>query len=379
MILTSIINRPPDAYLWDSGTVNLYLFIFLFTCICSLFVGSHKYASNGGKLFRINGINSFPFWLVFGMLLFFLFFRDVGADLPVYRDIFEEAGRAKSFYVDQEPGYILLNQIGNALGFSSFIFIGLMGFITLFLEFQAVKENASKINVGLAILAIVALYYLQSYNLIRMYLVSAILLYFSKFLFKNELKKYAFVILLCIFIHYSAILVYIPLIFLFFYKRNRRMLIIISTVFFVGAFYFTNFLQSIPIFERYQNYLSAGLATNNIGFMQFFINVPGVLLWILLRKHKVVSDYMDVLIAFSICSLLMGLLSYKILMIGRSLVYYNVVFVICIPFAIKQLKKFSAKISFYSGIGYSLYLFYRFYDYVQSYLLLDGIMPYKFK
>lgn len=369
-------SKLEDSYrgvlVWDENTIYLYIGIVFSCCIFA----SISQMMNKNRDIKIK--SNFFFLLSFLVVCFFLVFRDVGADLPMYKNIYNNSDLGGDYFNGQEPGFLLLNRVLKYLNLSDSFVIGLFGFITVLLYYKSIQFFSRSINVGLAVFAFGCLYYLQSFSLIRIYLVSGIVLYASKYLVQFELKKYLIIILLTIFIHYSAVLILIPLALYWVYLKTKIYFYLSLCLIFVLGFAAINFLSSIPVFARYESYISGGVMKGGIGLMQIVINIPLFFLYYY-GRHKIGNTtIMQILFVYSFSALLIGLLSYKVMMIGRSLIYYNFLFVICIPYVVRQLKIKKARyISMINVILY-IYFFFRLYQYLGEYLYFDKIMPYKF-
>lgn len=364
---------------WDYNTIYLYFIIVIVAYIFANISYRKRLVSIDNEYkYRINVINKFAFTLVFLFLAFFSIFRDVGTDLPTYRNIFNNANLGSAYFNSQEPGYMIINIIFNKLGFSDFGFITLISFLTLFLVFKTIYDNAYHINIGLSILAFVSLYYLQSFSLIRIYLVAAFILYSSKYLFNRQYRKYLFCILISVLFHYSAILMLLPFFLFYVYERKRSLFIpILMASCFVG-FIAVGMLSRISVFTRYASYLSEGPLRSGFGYIQFAYSIPNLCLWLYARKKGFSGPYMNVLLVYSLAALLIGTLSYKVMMLGRSLVYYNILYVICIPYILYKIKTDNYKTGLFFNSLYVIYLFFRLVIYMDEYLISDGLMPYKF-
>lgn len=357
--------------IFEEDTIYLYLFI-IFSTVFLAAIGyryRHKFKSN---------IFSNPFFISsFLIFALFLVLRDVGTDLPMYRLLYNNCDLDSSFFNNQELGFVTINKILKWFDLSDNFVIGIFGFVTVLLYYLSIQQNAKEINIPMSIFAYGCMYYFQSYNLIRMYLASAILIFASKYLIKGETKKYSLIVFATIFIHYSAILVYIPLVFYIIYKKKYSYFIATYILAFLIGTVLLNYLSSIPLFARYDQYISGGMMKSGIGFFQFVINIPLFLLY-LYCKRRFNGVMLDVFLIYTLSALLIGIFSYKVMMIGRSLVYYNIVFMLCIQYFIKQLKKLKDKNYIIICSAFYAYFYWRFYQYLSEYLYFDQIMPYKF-
>lgn len=365
-------------YVWDDNTIYLYFALVLFTyIISSIKIINSRYCQIKGHYYLNHKRSYIGVTISFLLLWIFAIIRDVGYDLPMYRNIYNNAFTDEITSQDLEPGYICLNQAINILGFSEFWGIGIISFLSYFLVYKAIYDNRTKISVGLSVLAFTGLYYFQSYNLVRIYLTAAFLLYTSKYLFNFKYKKYAICIIIATAFHYSASAMLIPLGLFYIYKNKKSWFYPLLIISFFVLFFMTSILSNLPTFSRYEKYLSAGIQDNAIGMMHFVINVPILLLYFYVRQKNYKSSYIDVLWVYGLMSLIFGILGYRIVMLGRILIYFNIIFIISIPYTINCLKKHN-DIFYYLIYGcYAVYIFLRFYIYLSTYLVLDAIMPYK--
>lgn len=358
--------------IWDDNTIHLYFFIII-SCYVLGWISQKKI--KGFKLYSYSKSLVFISFLIFSV---FLFFRDIGTDLPMYKTIYNNINLGSGFFNSQEPGFMLLNKILSIFYLKDYVAIGILGILTIFLYYKTISENSNKICVGIAILAYGCLFYFQSYSLVRMYLASGILIYASKYLLLRRFKVYIIIVILTILIHYSAILAFIPLVFYLLYLNNKRDFIISYIIFFVISYFGANYLSSINIFARYDEYLSGGAMKGGIGLFQIAINIPMIFLYLYSKPIIGETTILKIFFVYTLSAILIGILSYKILMLGRSLVYYNIIYILCIPYVLKQLKNIKSINYKLWYILFFIYLIWRFYQYLSEYLLLDGLMPFKF-
>lgn len=369
-----------SAYKWDDTTVWLYLGIIALTAMLSFISQTQMvvgYRDRRNVFFRRSQLSLSLVFVAFVIFWLFMAFRDVGVDLNMYRKIYEKPNDFLYVRTGFEPGYMLLNKILHSIFPDVLVGMCIISLLSLYFQYRAIIDNSDSINVGLAVLAIGCMFYLQSYNLVRIYLASNILLWASKYIFEGRYRKYMLINFLTVFIHFSSLLMFLPLLLYVSWRRSRALFWFILAVFVLVAYSSLSILSMIPIFERYVAYLEKGAMRNSIGLMQFAINIPPLLLWLYAKGKLPRSGYMDMLWTYTVAAVLIGVMSYKVEMLGRSLVYFNVVFVLCIPYVIRQLGKRDGVAGMVMGWGYAAYLFVRLYLYFTEYMYLDGIMPYK--
>lgn len=368
------------AYKWDDDTIWLYIAIIVITSFLSFFAQSKFitcYRDPRNREVRKSQLSLALIFASFVILWLFMAFRDVGVDLNMYRRIYEKPDDYLYVRTGFEPGYMFLNKMLHYIFPDALVGICIISLLSVYFQYRAVIDNSGKISVGLAVLAIGCMFYLQSYNLVRIYLAANILLWASKYIFAGKYGKYAIINGLTVLIHFSSLLVFIPFLLFLCWRKNKFWFwVVFALLLFIG-YSSLSILSMIPIFSRYVGYLEKGMMRNEIGMMQYAINLPLILLWLYARRVLPASKYLDMLLTYTLAALFIGVMSYKVEMLGRSLVYFNVVYVLCVPYVVWQLRKRREVAAIAIGWTYAAYLFVRLYLYFTEYMYLDGIMPYK--
>lgn len=368
------------AYKWDITTIWFYMTVIGVVYLLAALSQSKIVLARKGERY-VPGARSrlgvTMLVLSFIVMWVILAFRDVGTDLEMYRRIFERPFDFLYVETQFEPGYMLLNKALNMILPDAYWGIAVISAMSLFFQYKAIEDNFDRINVGLAVLALGCMYYLQSFNLIRICLASNILMWGSRFIFRGEYKKYLILNFLTIFIHFSSTIVFYPFLLYYLWGKRKWMFWIVTLISVIVAYKSLAILSMIPVFGRYMYYLENGAMKNSIGLMQYAINLPLFLLYFYSYKRIGKTRYVEMLFAYTVAALVIGIMSYKVLMLGRSLVYFNVVYVLCVPYVIFQLRRQSRRVGRLLYIGYAVYLFARLYIYLTEYLYLDGIMPYR--
>lgn len=375
----SIASYYVDELQWDIKTLYLYYFIVIITWVFGVFsqytkplIVTHNYTINKSN------IKSDYYYLIFIVLLLFSGLRCVGTDYSTYKEIFDLSVTSHSEDFLIEPGWVFLNKILKIFGLNFETVIFIFSFVTIYCVFSSIRRYAGEIYVSLALLSYATLYYLPGFNMIRMYMAASFTLCSYRYLLSGHTKKFFVFLALICFIHYSALLFFIPAIGVVLYKKHKKLFWV---SFFIGWFLaFKIVLPAFPelnLIARYESYMAEDATENSVGFLQWIINIPIIFLCIYAYKKIPDSPYLPFLIVLTVCHLFIGILDYKIVMIGRSLVYYNALFIIIIPLIIKQLSEMRLRWSKFIQWTYVVYLFGRFYLYLTGYLFKDGIMPYK--
>ena len=365
---------------WDISTLYFYFSLVIFTSVIG-YLAQHSKSlltyQNPRLGFRKHQLNHELFFAMFLVLLLISGFRRIGADYLNYKDIFIASTTENAIYFSIEPGFLLVNKILSAIGLNFEVAIFIFSFTTIILVFAAIRDYANKINVSLALMAYVSLYYLPSFNMVRMYLAASIILYSYKFFLRGQMKKYLIVLSLTLFIHFSVFLFFFPIIGIWMFNKNKYWFWGVYVIGFILAFKAISMFSELTLIDRYTHYAEAGETEDSLGILHWIINIPIFVLYLYARKKIPNSPYLSSLLVLTFCEFLIGLLSYKIIILGRSLVYYNVLFIVIIPIVIQQLKQRHTRWCSIVAQTYYIYLFCRFYLYLKEYLYLDGIMPYK--
>lgn len=369
-----------DEIGWDNQTILLYLFFIISSALLARFAQNGKILVmklKSGTLRPKFELNYLYLFLSFGVICFFSAFRDVGTDSDTYREIFVAANSNDIDDYALEPGFVLLNKFFRLFFSNEYFGIFLFSFLSFWLVYKTVAYFSNCIQLDTAVLALGCMFYLQSYNLLRIYLAAFFLLYCIRFLINGLYFRYLFFLCLTCLIHYSAIIMIIPGILYMVYVRYRILFYIAIAIFIYTSFLAINYLYSMTLFERYNHYLNAGARETGFGIMQWIYHLPLISLYFYLRKRHYSSVLQDIYWVYVLISFVLGILSYKIAMLGRVGVYFNVIYIIMIPHFLFLLKRNRDRYYFLIKITVICYFFFRLFVYLQDYLYTDGIMPYK--
>lgn len=380
---------------YDNKTVVLYFAIIfsasILACISERFINSKKQANSF--------FGQFVYCLSFFIVAFYACFRGVGRDMTGYALIF--TGENISAYNFQiEPGFYLIVLIIRIFTSNPDVFNGLISLFTLIFVYCGIYKWKNKLPIGLAITVFSFCYYLQSYNLMRMYFAMSIVLYFS-YLLKENKNKYIIVMLIASSIHFSIIFcLFAVLIGIYFEKKQKigyktKLVLVFSIVGLVGVLLtvFANLIM-ILISRYYSRYSFYTISKNSIGLGIIWDFIPFALALAFAKYSERPTYYRNVVLGYVSMEFLTSLLSYSIEIVGRAKLTLNVPVVILLPFLFQCFKKqknngHSVKILlignrcfyisyFYIKALFILYLFIYLLIYMNGYLVADGIEKYKF-
>lgn len=213
-------------------------------------------------------------------------------------------------------------------------------FITMILFFKSFKQ--SKIFLMSVILFFAQGIYFDTFNGIRQYIVAAAFLCCIKYIREGNIKKYMIVMLLCIFIHTSAIIT-LPLYFL----RKIKINYLIYSILLITILLFREQLYQIFIFicslnsKYYNNFIVKNTINSYISTSTSqFVTSMFALMPMICVHNKMVRDeegrfFFNMVLfnlALCVCSVFLPLME-------RVMYYSKVSFLLSIPYACSLIKK----------------------------------------
>ena len=254
----------------------------------------------------------------------------------------------------------------------------IFAFITYFLIFKTIYRYSLSINIQATLYLLVCIgFYLQSFDLLRISLATSIELYFFHYVIERQYYKYFIVLLCCLTVHYSTLLMFIPLISLILYRKNPLFFLVVIGVMIVVATFVISHLEFFIFFARYEHYTMEDIDKIGIGPAQFVYNLPILALAFYVYKKKYGShDVLQILFVYCVICFIYGLVGYFV-PVGRTTIHFLMIYVLLIPYCLAQLKVNNDK---YYRIIYLICIVYgvvRYHYYLVGYLFSDGIMPYR--
>lgn len=364
--------------LWDDNTFILYCSIIFTVTLLAVFsqISKSQVLVIADRTFRLkHKINYFFYLLLFLILAFFSAFRNVGTDLYTYREIFALADNSAVYSFGNEPGFILMNQILRFFSVNENLPIVFFSFLSLYFVYKTLEFFFDDIDISISVFCFVSIFYFQSYSLVRIYLVSYFLCYTIKLLLQGKIWLYVAIVLFCTMFHYSSVLMIFPVIFYWIYKTYRKLFVLSVLCFCIGCLFSVRYLSYLNIFERYEGYVTTSVE-GGVGMGQFIFHLP-LFFFILYLWKRYTSVYLDLLLVYSIFSLIYGCLGYWIPMIGRTSVYFMPIYILFVPAILALMKKKRDKNYHLCRAVVICYALLKAYLYFSEYLFLDGIMPYE--
>lgn len=243
-----------------------------------------------------------------------------------------------------EPGYVLINKLVIIMGGSFQWVLFIASLITIIFIRQAVLYYQDKLDVGLAMLIFMLLYYQPSLNIVRQMMAVAITLYSYRYIYEKRPFKFIFFVVLASLFHISALIVlsFYTLFYIFTNKKYRWVELLIYILAFYLVFNFQSLqplLSSVGIPIRYMEYLrKVSNFTISVGLLLRI--VPYIIslgmLWKYVKKSRIVIFNVKLFILGSIIRLIVYMTQFDA---DRIALYFLIPQVIFIPMLSKNYKR----------------------------------------
>ena len=359
---------------WDLFTLIVYIIIIFSTYFISFFVINTRNVIHTTRSSLI--INKFPLFLIFFIFFIFSALRAIGTDYPVYIDIFNSSNnKLEALGFGIEPGFLAINILVRSFTSSSEVFISIISLITTYLVIISLLKFRENIHFPLSILIYSTFYYFQSFSLVRIYLSSAIILFSFQYLLNKSYLKYFLFFLLSFSIHYSTILLSIPIFGLFLYRNKPFLFYLFIFILLLVSYKFSNYLIYFNLTNRYSDYLDSIDKSGTFGYFQLFIHAPILIILKIVRKKNYLDKwFLDFITVFTWSSFFFGVIGYWIPKISRVNYLITYPFIIFLPIAINSLIK--SKHFNFIYIFLIAYVAIRIFVYFTGLAYSDGITEY---
>lgn len=365
-----------NSRVWDSSTLWFYLFLIVLTMLVSIYYQKRLYSSLRKSKHEPTKV-SVLFILI--LLAGVMGLRDisVGTDNWQYQEIFDSSTLNDTLDGGVEPGFILINMILRLFVGNSKVAVFLFSVFIVIIIGKTILSYRRNIDVAVALTCYVSLFYLQSFNLMRIYLASSILLSCFHLFKDGKYFKYCVCVALCSMIHYSSIVMLLPMTFMIVYERNKKVALFGSLIMIVTTGVLSTIFADYIQIARYAAYLEgAQEKQSGVGLMVFFDFLPFLFMLFMIFKKKLTGRWVDIAVCLTVTGFFIRLLAYYIPMTGRLYVHFMPLFLIILPYFFAQLRNSRPKYYSLAYMSFILYLTVRLHYYFLEYLSADGIMPY---
>jgi len=357
---------------WQWSTLVFYLLITLACWGLSVGLQKIKIINERYKSVAIAA----PFLI----LLFIKGFAYCGVDLlEGYKESF---ARAISFTNLQdsslEIGYKLVNIIVRNITEDYRVLVFLLALLTLIPVFYVINKHKNNILPALAILGYSSIFFVTSFDLIRIYLAGSICLLSFDAIYEKKYTKATIIVLIAMTFHFTSIVMLIPCIFLIF-KFDKK--VFWGAMGFLVLFIYMGRTVLKQFFSGRYQYFEIS-ETLHIGTEWIWYYAPLIVLFIYIcriaKKEKVDEKAMrmvEVSFYWVVMGIAISFIQYAVSMLGR-LIAFTTPFVFFISSAlaiIKVTRPKQYKWLYFLSMGYFVL---RFVIYLTDYYVLDGVMPY---
>ena len=368
---------------WDDGTMYLYLFIVFISFLAAWWCDKRRFVTNAsrcGSKYKISRC----FLITHMILLLFMGLRGswVGIDTIVYSQTFENATSLSAVFNDDsttEPLYKIFMFILRTIFFSRHVAIFIFSALIMYFVFKTLKKYYNSLCLAVAIPAFVCIYYFHSFNLIRITLAASFLLWSTPLLVNEKYKQYSIRILVTTFMHYSSIVLFLPLGLLIVYKKNRTLayfsalgviLLIVAGTRMLGDY--------IVLLNRYEDYILGNKSSGQIGLALFIDYLPCLFTSCYILRKKIHSHWGDMMVCFTMAAFIIRLLAYFITATGRLHIHFMPLTLIFLPYWLNYIRQKNKSLYNIAIQLCVMWLLLRLHIYFIGYLSTDGIMPYNF-
>lgn len=329
--------EPQYAY-----SIWMYNAIFIVTTVFA-FLSNSKSKTITSKTRVITSQKTF-FCLSFFCAWIFFAFSSTGSDLAAYVSIFEDASFSESFFSSRtmEKGYLILNVILHKVIQSPYLGIALIKTVLLLLVWGGIYSLRNQIHIGFAVMAYMALFYFQNFNLLRIGLAGSICFTAFIFLIRNKKTSAIVIAVVAITIHRSALLFLLTFFVYFIYRLSRRMKLLyrilinitVPILAFLSKDIILQVIESGLLGERYSVYQNI---ESTVGYAQFAFYLPVFLILYYLNKDKSTkpNKLVDMGYIWACAGFIVALSGYGFGILARAAIFFSPVFSVLVPYYMK--------------------------------------------
>ena len=315
---------------WDDTTIILYFCIIVAISII-------------GKIADTRNVKVSRLWTIIASLLLIVILglrgRNVGIDTSTYQDTFANALSPDAFkYTTTEPGYHLLQKFLRSIFSSPELAIFLYALITVSFVMNSLWRYRDNICFFIAFSFYVGIYYFQAMDLLRIYLAAAFLMWNYNCLVEKKYKKFFLLILLASTIHFSSIVMVLPLLYLWIHQKNPKIAFFLIIAAIILLIPLTSQFADYIAIARYANYGDSNESSRSVGIMLFFDYLPCFLLIYYVLRHKIEGQWTDILISLTAVGFFIRMLAYYINIAGRLSIHFMGLYLLVIPFFVNYIK-----------------------------------------
>lgn len=307
--------------------LNLCLIILVF-----IYSKIKKSTIKSEKIGFLSFIIFLSLWLIAGLR------NNVGTDFINYKIYFDNLKYYSLQYPYYEKGYYVINYVVNYFTYNyQYIFL-VTSFITIYLITKTLKKYSHSYMLSIFLFVTMFFYY-NSFNLVRQYLVVAILFYSIKYILNKNFYKFLTAIIIASFFHITA-LIMLPFYWLLRKKISNLMYLLMFVTSVFLSLFTTNIVNLVASvfgkFSVYNNYLVDGSSTKSI-----ILITSAVVLFSLINKNKLlkINENSIIYINGVYFALVFSVLATGNILFFRVAIYFYIYILLLMPICVAIIDK----------------------------------------
>lgn len=365
-------------------TIVLYTFVFIISSVLGFKCQKQEW-------YGTKQINTKFFYILFIFLSVFYAFNDVGVDTPHYRyyfDIYTDIDCIDEGYGAVEKPYQILNILLHYVFNDNYYAVAFVRVMQLGIFFYALYLLRDKTIIGFSIMAYVAFFYFDSFNLLRSSLSGSLSILSFVYLYKNRYVLTIISALLAVGFHTSALLIIVAIILYYIcyetpLKKFHKIIPFLATLIlfiflYIGGDYINVLIADDFGGGRYEYYQAS---SSDIGIFIPIKYLPTFVVIYLLKKKNGdvdINKWLNLNIILIFIGLAIALLSYQIGILGRAAIYFCIPFVFLMPYYCICLQQNNAQNRLLVHRLFIIYYTFMFMTTLGGLYYISEIGPFKF-
>lgn len=333
---------------FEKKTLILYVAIVFFATVFACFSQTKPLKSIvNGKFLAQRKFRKLPFALSFFVLAFFAATTSNGTDRITYGKMFLDI-TWQNIGNGQEPGFNILMMIIKIFTDNPAVFCAVLQLMTVAFMYKGFYDLRNDIHLGFAVFIYASQYYVQSYNLMRMYFALSILFVGINLFKTKKYFSYFLVLVAATLIHYSTVFALAAYVLGIIYVKVKSWSlgvhalwsIILSVALFFFVLYGVDIVKNIdfPIIKKYMVYLE-NIDINSVGFMWLFRLIPIAAVIYLAKSFSDDFNLRKFALSFVIVDTLINILSYSVPVLGRATKMLSYIYIVYYPYVTELYRK----------------------------------------
>lgn len=330
---------------YDHFTVLLYCGLVLFSTFFAAISQTTRWSDTGEWHCETRKV---PYILSFCLLAFFACTTSVGADRISYTNFFLNSTMS-NLATGIEPGFQLMMSIFRTMTSNAALFLGVVSFLTVFNVYKGLWYFRETISLGFAIFVFSSQYYLQSYNLMRIYFAISILILFAHFIAEEKYFKYFLVLCFACCFHYSIIFVCIAYILAMMLKRLKDgnmslrvvllMILVVILCIALGRYAVVLLSFSSTLSSKYSAYTS-NMYSAKYGLKWLANTIPYLTAIALAKYSKYKKQFLNITLCYMLVVVAVSLLNYSIPVVGRAVNCLNMPIIVFLSLGLNEARQY---------------------------------------